>query len=40
VKPSSSKGRYIKKIAVSATMGPGILIDGNRIKNLLDEETI
>ena len=39
VKPSSSKGRYIKKIAVSATMGPGILIDANRTKALLEEET-
>jgi large subunit ribosomal protein L1 len=37
VKPSSSKGRYIKKIAVSSTMGPGILIDSNLTKNLTDE---
>jgi large subunit ribosomal protein L1 len=26
-KPSTAKGRYIKKIAVSTTMGPGILVD-------------
>jgi large subunit ribosomal protein L1 len=37
VKPNSSKGRYIKKIAVSATMGPGILIDPNLTRNLADE---
>ncbi|MEY4322918.1 MAG: ribosomal protein [Actinomycetota bacterium] len=37
VKPSSSKGRYIKKIAVSSTMGPGVLIDSNLTKNLTDE---
>ena len=37
VKPSSSKGRYIKKIAVSSTMGPGVLIDCNLTKNLTDE---
>jgi len=37
VKPNSSKGRYIKKIAVSATMGPGILIDPNLSRNLADE---
>jgi large subunit ribosomal protein L1 len=37
VKPSSSKGRYIKKIAVSSTMGPGVLIDSALTRNLADE---
>ena len=27
VKPSSSKGIYIKKVALSSTMGPGLIID-------------
>jgi large subunit ribosomal protein L1 len=27
VKPASSKGRYLKKITVSSTMGPGVKID-------------
>ena len=31
-KPASSKGRYIKKIALSTTMGPGIRVDLNRLK--------
>ena len=31
-KPASAKGRYIKKITVSATMGPGIRVDINRLK--------
>ncbi|MPN45375.1 50S ribosomal protein L1 [bioreactor metagenome] len=26
-KPASSKGQYLKKIAVSATMGPGVRVD-------------
>lgn len=37
VKPSSSKGRYIRKIAVSATMGPGIQIDSSITRNLTEE---
>ena len=32
LKPSSSKGRYIKKITVSSTMGPGIQIDPSDTK--------
>jgi large subunit ribosomal protein L1 len=26
-KPSSSKGQYLKRITVSSTMGPGVVID-------------
>ena len=32
LKPSSSKGRYVQKIALSTTFGPGILIDSNSTK--------
>ncbi|MBA2773323.1 MAG: 50S ribosomal protein L1 [Nocardioidaceae bacterium] len=35
LKPASSKGRYLKKVIVSATMGPGVQIDPNRTRNLL-----
>ena len=38
LKPSSSKGRYIKKVTVSTTMGPGIQIDPNRTKNVAAED--
>ncbi|MCY0932994.1 50S ribosomal protein L1 [Streptomyces sp. H34-S4] len=38
LKPSAAKGRYIRKAALSTTMGPGILLDSNRTRNLLVEE--
>ena len=31
LKPSSAKGRYLKKLSVSSTMGPGIRIDPQRV---------
>jgi large subunit ribosomal protein L1 len=34
-KPASSKGTYVKRIAVSATMGPGIKIDPLSVRNLM-----
>jgi large subunit ribosomal protein L1 len=38
-KPSSSKGKYLKKIVFSTTMGPGIQVDPNKTRNLLlDDE--
>ncbi|MEO6628380.1 MAG: 50S ribosomal protein L1 [Aquihabitans sp.] len=32
VKPASAKGRYLKKISVSSTMGPGVNIDSTRLR--------
>src|SRR5204862_4371719 len=38
LKPSASKGRYVKKIVVTTTMGPGIQVDSNRTRNLTTED--
>jgi large subunit ribosomal protein L1 len=37
-KPASSKGRYLKKISISPTMGPSVRIDTNRLKVTTDAE--
>ncbi len=36
-KPATSKGRYLKKIFFSTTMGPGIPVDSTITRNMLDE---
>ena len=36
-KPSSSKGKYLKKVTFATTMGPGIPVDSNRTRNMLGE---
>jgi large subunit ribosomal protein L1 len=31
VKPSAAKGRYLRKITVSSTMGPGVRVDPSKL---------
>jgi large subunit ribosomal protein L1 len=38
LKPSASKGRYIAKVTMTTTMGPGIPVDASRTRNLLEDE--
>jgi large subunit ribosomal protein L1 len=38
LKPSSSKGRYLKKVTVSTTMGPGVQVDPNRTRNVASDD--
>ena len=37
LKPASSKGTYLKGIAISTTMGPGIKVDPAYVKDLLNQ---
>ena len=38
LKPASSKGRYLKKVTLSTTMGPGVQVDPNRVRNVAVED--
>jgi len=35
-KPASAKGRYLRKITISSTMGPGVKVDTNRLRPEVD----
>jgi len=37
LKPAAAKGRYLRKITVTTTMGPGILVDPARTRGLTEE---
>jgi large subunit ribosomal protein L1 len=37
VKPSAAKGRYIRRITLTSTMGPGIHIDPARVRGIVEE---
>ena len=37
VKPSAAKGKYLKKVTVTTTMGPGVPVDPNVVKGLRAE---
>ena len=37
VKPATAKGRYVKSVAFSSTMGPGVRVDPTMVRSLMDE---
>jgi large subunit ribosomal protein L1 len=40
LKPSSSKGRFLRKITVTTTMGPGVPVDPNRTRNVTTDDAL
>ncbi|MEH3032759.1 MAG: 50S ribosomal protein L1 [Aeromicrobium erythreum] len=38
LKPASSKGRYVKKVTISTTNGPGVPVDPARTRNYASDE--
>jgi large subunit ribosomal protein L1 len=36
-KPSAAKGRYLRSIAISSTLGPGVKVDTSRTREILEE---
>src|SRR5262245_6239106 len=36
-KPSAAKGRYLRTVTMSSTMGPGVKLDPGRTRNMIEE---
>jgi large subunit ribosomal protein L1 len=36
-RPAAAKGRYIRRITVTTTMGPGVHVDSGRTRGILEE---
>src|ERR671927_1047859 len=37
-KPAAAKGRYIRQITITTTMGPGVKVDPARTRNIVEED--
>jgi large subunit ribosomal protein L1 len=36
-KPSAAKGRYLRTVTLSSTMGPGVKVDPGRVRDIIEE---
>jgi len=36
-KPSAAKGRYLRSITITSTMGPGIKVDSSKTREIIEE---
>jgi large subunit ribosomal protein L1 len=36
-KPAAAKGRYIKQVTLTSTMAPGIRVDSQKTRGILEE---
>jgi large subunit ribosomal protein L1 len=39
-KPSAAKGKYLRKVTVTTTMGPGVPVDPNIVKNFRESDVV
>ena len=37
LKPAAAKGRYLRKVTFTTTMGPGIPVDPNKTRGFADD---
>ena len=36
-RPAAAKGRFLRKVAVSSTMGPGVRVDPGSVEDMIKE---
>ena len=39
-KPAAAKGKYLRSITLTSTMGPGVPVDTTRVRSFMDEDAV